>query len=271
MKPRIYSAVGGNVRGGKNGTPKTSWGKHAKWYAGVVEEKGSYQRDVILPGVLKMLNLKKGEAVLDLACGEGFFAREFYKIGAQVLGVDAGRELISLAEKKSPKSEGLLYKSADAANLSFLNDGAFDAITIILALQNMENMPAVLREARRVLSKNGRLVIVLNHPVLRIPKLSGWGWDEEQRLQYRRVNSYMSENKLPIQMHPGARPQDLTWSFHRPLQSYFKALATAGFCVNDLEEWISHKKSEPGPKARAENHAREEIPLFMAIKARINS
>ena len=244
---------------------KTSWGKHAGWYSGVVEEKGSYQKDVILPGVLKMLGLKNSAAVLDIACGEGFFTREFYKAGANALGVDAGPELIEIAKKKSPKE--VLYRVADAKSLSFLNDGAFDAATIILALQNIDNIAPVLKEAHRILRKGGRMVVVLNHPVLRIPKLSAWGWDEGQRLQYRRLNGYMSELKLPIQMHPGDRPEDVTWSFHRPLQTYFKALNVAGFAIDDLEEWASVKKSQPGPKAKAEDRAREEFPMFLAIRA----
>lgn len=247
---------------------KTSWGGHGKWYRGVVEEKGSYQKEVILPGVLRMLDIKGGEAVLDLACGEGFFSREFNKAGANVLGVDAGADLVALAKKSSPKE--VLYRVADAVNLSFLNDGSFDAVVIILALQNIENLSAVLRESRRVLKKSGRLLVVLNHPVLRVPKFTGWGWDEGQSLQYRRVNRYMSELKLPIEMHPGDSPAEVTWSFHRPLQSYFKALKGAGFVVEELEEWTSHKKSQRGPKAKAEDFAREEIPLFMAIKAKFN-
>ena len=52
-----------------------------------------------------------------------------------------------------------------------------------------------------------------------------------------------------------------------PLQVYFKALKRAGFAVTGLEEWISNKKSEAGPRAKAEDKARKEIPLFMMIEA----
>ncbi len=250
----------------QNKPVKTSWGSHAKWYSGVVEEKGSYQKEVILPGILRMLNLQKGQALLDIACGEGFFTREFNRLGADVLGIDAGAELIELAKKKS--SPDVLYRVADAKHLKFLNDGVFDVVTIILALQNIDEVVPVLKEAKRVLRKGGKLVFVINHPVLRIPKLSGWGWDEGQKLQYRKINGYMSELKLPIQMHPGDQPKDVTWSFHRPLQFYFKALRQAGFLVEDLEEWTSNKKSQPGPKAKAEDRGRDEFPMFLALSAR---
>lgn len=249
----------------KRPAAKTSWERHGKWYSKVVEESGSYQKEVILPGVLSLLGLHRGEDILDIGCGEGFFAREFHKLGANVLGIDASPELVAIAKKKGPNE--LLYKVADAADLKFLNAGAFDAAVIILALQNIERMDATLKEARRVLAPRGRLVIVLNHPVFRIPKLSAWGWDESQKLQYRRMNAYMSELKVPIEMHPGEKTKEVTWSFHRPLSAYVKALHNAGFAVTDLEEWVSHKVSERGPRAKAEDRARREIPLFLAVKA----
>ena len=77
----------------------------------------------------------------------------------------------------------------------------------------------------------------------------------------------MSELKIPIQMHPGADPGVHTWTFHRPLSIYFDQLNLNSFAVTSLEEWVSKRKSKPGPKARAENASREEIPLFLAIKA----
>jgi hypothetical protein len=37
-----------------------------------------------------------------------------------------------------------------------------------------------------------------------------------------------------------------------------------------LEEWISHKKSEKGTRQLAEDVARKEFPLFMALELRKN-
>ena len=87
-------------------------------------------------------------------------------------------------------------------------------------------------------------------------------------VQYRRVERYLSELHIPIQMHPGADPREKTLSFHRPLQSYAKALASAGFAIARIEEWNSHKKSQPGPHAKAEDLARKEIPLFLLLEAK---
>ena len=241
----------------------TSWENVAGWYDQLLEGEGTYQKELILPNLLRLMDIGANDTILDLACGQGFFAREFYKKTKYVMGADASRSLIALAQKNSPAS--LAFHAAQADALLFVKDGTIDKIAIILALQNIENMAAVAKECSRALKKGGNLYIVLNHPAFRVPKESSWGWDEKEKAQYRRVDRYLSELKIPIEMHPGKTSSTYTTSFHRPLRSYFKALGKAGFGVVAMEEWNSHKKSEPGPRAVAEDIARKEIPLFLCL------
>jgi len=244
----------------------TSWGSVARWYDELVEgEAGTYQKELILPNLTRLLDIKRGDTILDFACGQGFFSREFANAGAIVTGVDISSELIALAKKRSPKQ--ISFHIAPADNVHFLSDRSVDKITIVLALQNIENVQGALNECARILKKDGKLFIVLNHPAFRIPKRSSWGWDSEAKIQYRRIDNYLSESTERIAMHPGDRPHETTLSFHRPLQFYAKALAKAGLYITRIEEWNSHKKSEPGPRARAENIARKEIPLFLFLEA----
>jgi hypothetical protein len=112
-----------------------------------------------------------------------------------------------------------------------------------------------------------RLVIVMMHPCFRGSKHTSWGWDQQAAVQYRRVDRYLLPRKEPIVTHPGSDPTHYTWTFHRPLESYVKALRSAGLLLDALEEWPSHKASQPGPRAAAENAARKEIPLFLALRA----
>jgi len=245
---------------------RTSWGNVAEWYQKLLQGEGTYQKDVILPNLLRLLNIQGGETVLDLGCGPGFFSNEFFKKGAKVIGVDVSPELIEIARKNSPKE--IVYKVASADRVTGILDGSADKITIVLAIQNIENAAGVFHECARILKPGGSLLMVVNHPAFRIPKESEWGWDLQKKIQYRRIDRYLSELKNKIQMHPGDDPKEYTMSFHRPLQFYFKALQKNGFCVSRLEEWSSHKKSEPGPRAAAENQARAEIPLFLFLEAR---
>lgn len=247
--------------------PDTSWNKVAIWYDDLLESgAGTYQSDVILPNVLRLLNLKKGENALDLGCGQGFFSREFFKVGAHVSGVDLSQKLIALAKERSPWEIKFGVSSAD--KLDFLQSDSFHAVACVLAIQNMKNVAGVFGECFRMLTSGGRMLLVMNHPAFRIPKRSAWGFDDEKKIQYRRVDEYISESTAEIEAHPGSDVSTKTLSFHRPLQFYFKALHKAGFAVSRLEEWTSQKKSEPGPRADAENKARKEFPLFLALEAR---
>ena len=72
-------------------------------------------------------------------------------------------------------------------------------------------------------------------------------------------------------MHPGQAKKSFTVSFHRPLQVYTKVLGKHGFAITRIEEWISHRISQKGPRSEAEDVARKEIPLFMYCEATLIS
>ena len=137
-----------------------------------------------------------------------------------------------------------------------------------MAIQNIEKMDLLFKSASRWLKTGKHFVVVMTHPCFRIPRQSHWGWDDEKKLEYRRVDHYMTETTVPILTPPFADSKSFTLTFHRPLQSYVSALVQAGFCVDAMEEWVSNKNSRPGKRAKAENRARKEIPLFLALRAR---
>ena len=244
----------------------TSWQSQADWYDTLLKDpEGTYQNEVILPNLLRLAKIKKGETILDLASGQGFFSRAFNTAGAKVIGVDLSEKLADLARKNSPKS--IEYHVASADRLDFIKDHSIDLVVIVLAIQNIENISAVFKECRRALKASGKLMMVLNHPAFRIPKQSDWLWDNKKKIQARRVDQYLTEAKIKIKTHPGQKESEYTISFHRPLQLYFKALNNQGFAVARLEEWISHKESERGPKKEAEDRARKEFPMFLFLEA----
>jgi len=249
----------------KKSAQDTSWGKVADWYGSYLEKGNSYHTEVVLPHLTRVLSLTKGEHVLDLACGQGFFSRAFAKTGAHVVGADIAEELIEAARKQGGD---VTYHVAPASQLSFAKDGEFSTVVCVLALQNIEDLAAVCREVKRVLQKGGRFVMVCNHPAFRVLKRSSWQFDEEKNIQYRRVDGYLSGAKVEVDMHPGKHTKIETISYHRSLQDFFKALTAQSFAVTKLEEWISHRESGKGPRQQAEDTARKEIPLFMMLEAR---
>jgi ubiquinone/menaquinone biosynthesis C-methylase UbiE len=246
------------------GEGKTSWGKVASWYSDYLETtEDSYQKQVILPNLLRVLGAKPGK-VLDIACGQGFFTRAMHEAGAAVEGADISKALVEEAKRLSPK---LTFHVAPADKLGFAKDGSYDVATVVLAIQNIEDISAAFAEAARILAPHGRLILVIMHPAFRNPQKTAWGWDEENNVQYRRVDAYLSASKAELVVHPGRAKSEVTVSYHRSLQDFSKALAKAGFAITKLEEWISHKKSGKGPRQKAEDIARKEFPLFMMIEA----
>ena len=240
----------------------TSWGKVADWYDDHLKGDNTYHAQVVAPNLLRVVNLKADQSLLELGCGQGFFIEQFSKLSKNVVGVDLGKELIELAKKKITKAKFLV---GNAENQNILAGEKFDVITIILALQNIKDLNAVVKNLDRLLALDGKIVIVLNHPAFRIAKHSEWGIDKEKNIQYRRVDAYMSEMEMQIDMTPGKTSgKEMTMSYHRPLQVYSKAFGKAGFGIVKIEEWISHRKSV-GVHAKMEDIARKEIPLFMCM------
>jgi ubiquinone/menaquinone biosynthesis C-methylase UbiE len=243
----------------------TSWENSNEWYDRVVGMKGHYFHEaVILPNVLKLLQLSSTSKLLDLACGQGILSRHIPK-EVHYLGVDLSPSFIRAAKNYHP-SKNHQFKVGDVTE-PLPTQEHFSHATVILALQNIENPLAVFKNAAHHLLQKGRLIIVMNHPCFRIPRQSSWGIDSPKKLQYRRIDRYFSPLKIPIQTHPShGGDSTQTFSFHHPLSSYFQWLKEAGFVIDALEEWCSDKKSS-GAAASYENRSRKEFPLFLTLSA----
>lgn len=243
----------------------TAWDNVAAWYSEYLKSVDTYQEKVIAPNLLRMLGEVNGHLVLDLACGEGYFSRLVKKRGAQVTGVDLSGALI---QKAQALSKDISYKIAPAAQTKLTKE-SFDSAFTVLAFENIKNIPPVVTEIKRVLKKEGRFVLVLLHPAFRIPQHSDWGFDMKKSLQYRRVEKYLSEVAIEIKQNPfKSKNAAETITYHRSLQWYMKAFKKEGFVITSLEEWISHKKSAPGKRQKAEDAARKEFPMFLALELR---
>lgn len=244
---------------------KTSWGGVSNWYSDLVGESGHYfHQHLILPKIKQLLDLQPTDSLLDLGCGEGVLERTIPE-NQKYLGIDIGDALLKEARKKAKSTQHrfMLWNLTRKVNFP----GLYSKAVCILALQNMVNGKQCVENAAAGLEKNGQFILVLNHPCFRIPRQSSWGIDEKNKLQYRKVNRYLSDLEIPIQMSPGKDQSKMTWSYHHPLSTYFTWLHEAGFVVEDCQEWASDKESA-GKAAKMENRSRQEIPLFMCIIAR---
>lgn len=279
--------AGGGGRGGAGAPagPETAWDRVAAWYDRLVGDEGSeHHRLVILPGVLRLLKASgaaPGARVLDLACGQGVLCRRLAREGYLVTGVDASPALLRAAVRRSRGvAPPIRYAAADVTRLleadgrltAGLEAGSFDAVTLVLAAQNLSPLSPVWEAGRAALKPWGRLIVVLLHPCFYVPRHSGWHWDPEAATQARLVGLYLTSHTVEVQVHPGLAARGLgsevTPHFHRPLQAYVNTLGNAGLLVDHVEEWVSPKRSTAGAREQALDRARREIPLFLALRAR---
>jgi 23S rRNA-/tRNA-specific pseudouridylate synthase/SAM-dependent methyltransferase len=254
----------------------TSWEPVADWFDSLIDARGhDHYRAQILPGALRLARVGPGTRLVDLACGQGALCHAAAEQGATAVGVDASPRLIELAARRARKA-GPRFLVGDARDLASLEleAGTFDVATCVMALANIDPLGPVLRGAAALLRPGGALVIVVSHPAFRAARQTSWGFEDDAPggpIQYRRVDGYLSPAQARIVANPGqvahGKPAVETWTFHRPLQDYARALAGAGFVIEVLEEWPSLRTSQPGGRADAENRARREIPLFLALRA----
>lgn len=254
----------------------TGWGPSGPAYDRSMDAGGGdHHRDVLLPGVLRLLAARPGWRVLDLACGPGVASRALAALGAQVVAVDSAESMIAAARRHG--GDAIDYRVLDVRDLSGLRGEAFDGALCLMALMNVDPLSLVFDSLGRVLAPGAPLVAAILHPAFRSPRQTSWGFESRGGgfRQYRRVDGYLSPGEEEIVMNPGvvargARPVT-TWTFHRPLQAYVRALGEAGFVVEAIEEWPS-LRATTGSSARAaeENRARREIPLFLAFRARLD-
>lgn len=254
----------------KKSNQRTSWDPLAAWYDGWVGEKGSkHHQALAIPAILNLLNLTPNMAVLDIGAGQGVLAPHVAKAKAKYTGVEISSRLLNYA-KQHHGAKGT-FLQGDARKLPQhpqLNAASFDAAVFMLSIQDMDALDMVLQSVAWVLKEQGIVAMLLVHPCFRIPRQSGWGWDEARKLQYRRIDRYLTPLDVPLRAYPGQQG-GASLSFHRPLSDYINGLTRRGLLIDRMDEIPTYKKFPAGtPNAKAKNASNDEIPLFLALRAR---
>jgi toxoflavin synthase len=131
--------------------------------------------------VLTMLGDVHGKAVVDLACGTGFYTRQIRMLGARrVVGIDISAEMVKAAQAlEAEKPLGIDYRVADAADLPVF--GSFDLVNAVYLLNYAEDEAAMKRMcdgAFRNLTDEGEFTILTQNPDFSFagPQLTKYGF-----------------------------------------------------------------------------------------------
>jgi ubiquinone/menaquinone biosynthesis C-methylase UbiE len=112
--------------------------------------------------VLKALELKQGERVLDIGSGPGLLA---YDIAAsvgregRVCGIDISEDMLTMSRRRCGDQSWTEFQWADATKLPYPDD-SFDAAVSTQVYEYVADVPTALAELHRVIRSGGRAVVV---------------------------------------------------------------------------------------------------------------
>lgn len=220
--------------------------------AGLYEEgmanMALYHRHCQDPVIFEALGDVRGKALLDLACGDGFYTRRFRKeCGADpVVGIDLSPKQIEKAkavEESDPL--GIEYFAGDASDLDL--DLRFDIVTAIHLLhylQNREEIAGILARVHSLLKGPGRFVTMVINPEFDLDKHD----PEDSRTKFAYYFSKApAENGATMTFHPGGleKERELTIKFQRWHREFLNEIAREqGFDPEWRDPFISSEGLE---------------------------
>ena len=152
---------------------KDIWHTNADFWNERMGEGNDFHKELIEPSQLRLLDLKQGERVLDVACGNGQFARKMAELGATVVAIDIAEGMIENARARTTENtDSITYgvmDATDAAELSSLGERRFEAAVCTMAIMDMASVGAAGFRAWPT-AEGWRQVRVLSPaPVLQLP------------------------------------------------------------------------------------------------------
>jgi ubiquinone/menaquinone biosynthesis C-methylase UbiE len=241
---------------------QASYDDIAEWYDQFLRERPIYS-EVILPNLLALVGEVEGEVICDLACGQGWVARELARRGARVTGLDLAPNLLTLArghEEQEPL--GIVYVQGDAQRAEPLDDQQFTGCVCVMALINIPDLRATFQSVRRILRPGGWFVFAIPHPCFETPHAQWSPLPDPAHALGRIVTGYFAE-RLWFSANPdGVRSR--VADHHRMLSTYLNPLSSTGFM---LERCL-----EPGPSARQAERVpgNREVPTLLLIRAHLS-
>ena len=229
---------------------RSTWDELAAFWDERMEAGLTWQRHLIQPAVERLLRLQPGERVLEIACGNGGFARRMSELGGQVLAVDFSDAMLERARAHGGEID---YRHADAmdesAILALGEPGSFDAVVSNMAIMDMESIEPMVAASARLLTPAGRFVFSTLHPAFNSGNVRPTvEFDIEGRIKevYSvKVSSY-SRSSVGRGVAIPSQPVE-QWCFHRPLWMILKPFFDHGFALDGLEEpLVGTEHGKPG-------------------------
>ena len=249
------------------------WDEKAAFWDERMGEGNAFQRVLIGPAAERLLAIRPDELILDVACGNGVFARWLAQSGAQVVATDFSARFLELARARTTEhADRIEYRLVDATDeeqLLALGEGRFDAAVCNQALMDMPVIEPLLRALTRLLTPAGRFVFAVPHPAFNSLGCR-WGIESEVRdgrlveTRHVKVVDYLH---VPPGKGPGMPDEPAShWYFYRPLSALLGVCFAAGFVLDGLEEPAFGPEDAGGPALSWRRYT--DIPPVLVARAR---
>jgi ubiquinone/menaquinone biosynthesis C-methylase UbiE len=216
------------------------WDTNAEYWDKRMGEGNDFHNILIKPVQLKLLNIKVGDKILDIACGNGQFARTIAEHGADVTAIDFSEIFINIAQSKG--TQNIKYRVIDVTSrtdLDKLAGESFDKIVCTMAIMDIYNIEVTIKYLPEILKKGGIVVFSILHPCFNsgenilTHERYDMGNDFESRY-YVKIRDYLIEtSRLGIGIVGQPEPQ---YYFHRPVSLILKYFFDTGFTLDAYEE-----------------------------------
>ena len=139
-----------------------NWGYEEKSLNQRVDVHKKYAKYEINDWILEVLNLRHGERILDVGCGNGKQVIAYAKKVplSLAVGTDVSTELLQEARIRATEEKVTISFIKHDANLPFqFNDNSFNVISCCFAIYYFLDIEKLLLEMRRILREGGRVFI----------------------------------------------------------------------------------------------------------------
>jgi 2-polyprenyl-3-methyl-5-hydroxy-6-metoxy-1,4-benzoquinol methylase len=219
---------------------RATWDSLASYWDEQMEAGRTWQRVLIAPSVERLLAVEPGERILELACGNGAFARRMTELGANVLATDFSDGMLAHARERGGDIDYRLADATDAEALRALGSpGSFDAAVSNMAIMDMIDIAPMAEAASTLVRPGGRFVVSTLHPAFNSGQIVLVTEELDDDRGVVRTHSIKRSGYIQPWTGKGVaiEGQPLTqWYFHRSLQDVLLAFFEAGWSLDGLQE-----------------------------------
>lgn len=251
------------------------WDRNAEWWDDKMGEGNDFQNLLIGPATERLLELRPGETVLDIACGNGAFSRRMAQLGAQVVAFDFSERFLARAKERTTEHKDRidyrLLDATDESQLLTLGKRRFDAAVATMALMDMATIEPLMSALSQLLKQGGRFVFSVMHPCFNNADGGQMVVEtEDRRGEIIRVYSVKVSKYIQPSVAKGLGiigqpvPQ---YYFHRPIGVLFNTCFSAGFVLDGIEEPVFNQPTEGTSAFGWANY--KEIPPVLVARMRL--